>query len=897
MPEPLTKLRPDRDLQCYFQEPTAVAALSGANANGFTVSGTWRQQFDWAVVEWSRDNGFEHPALRNLPDGDLSGIVLTYEETRTGCIPMDSTSYDSVGWSYVRIWEESGGSENFHWVPLLAHATPIAGQTTQPTAQFTLQGTPTAGDYVELAWLDQHANYQVGASDTLETIAAGLAAFINQASATNGVTAAASGAQITLTYNGMPGANGNRVGVYAGVQGAGTESWSPGWRMFSGGTSPTVWRVSLDFSNLKDSTGATVNTTNVRRLRWTWAADWQYGNFERSEFAVTIANWQATGSGLTYSVAGPGSRRIEDTDSSVTYAGDWAEERGNYSGGSIRHSTNPGDHLQCTYTAAGTHSLYLGTRYTNHGATIAIQVDGGTPTALSLERALEDVLIRVPLGQLPAGTHTVTVSHTGGVGTDVYFDFLELALPSPNLPTFATYPTTTLATDWDTNHSLAIAPERTAWLIQTLGFRGRANHYAGALQFYELTNPTAQYASATVTFSGSPAFGGTTQITLAGTTLSHVNLITDTAESIAKCFELLITAGTSSVWARANGAILTLTARAAGVAGNGMALSASTGSTAFTATASPALVGGEDGAWLTDLNALPRLNRAARDWHSAYFRALAGYGITPTASFSMELGNGDDSTAAGIAQRFPDGPCHVNTPALQTNFSPASLAFWQQVYTDMAGLLSGAGCVPYLQFGEVQWWYFADSAGMPFYDAYTTSTFQSTYGVAMQTIPSQNASPTAYPQECALLPKLVGEFTSAVMTFVRQTYGNARFEVLYPPDTNATALDQIVNFPSAYWTPATLACLKTENFTYTGDRNLDLARQSMAVPQRYGFPRAQMSHLIGIGDSTTPWAREWELAIGQGMESTVLFALDQFCLIGYPLPLRAPARRALYLGK
>jgi hypothetical protein len=91
--------------------------------------------------------------------------------------------------------------------------------------------------------------------------------------------------------------------------------------------------------------------------------------------------------------------------------------------------------------------------------------------------------------------------------------------------------------------------------------------------------------------------------------------------------------------------------------------------------------------------------------------------------------------------------------------------------------------------------------------------------------------------------------------------------------------------------------LKTENFTYTGDRNLELARQSMAVPQQYGFPRAQMSHLIGIGDSTTPWAREWELAIGQGMESTVLFALDQFCLIGYPLPLRAPARRALYLGK
>ena len=83
MAEQLTKLRPDRDLQCYFQEPTAAAALSQTSANGFTVSGSWRQQFDWAVLEWNRDNVFEHPALRNLPDGDLSGVHLSYQEVRT----------------------------------------------------------------------------------------------------------------------------------------------------------------------------------------------------------------------------------------------------------------------------------------------------------------------------------------------------------------------------------------------------------------------------------------------------------------------------------------------------------------------------------------------------------------------------------------------------------------------------------------------------------------------------------------------------------------------------------------------------------------------------------------------------------------------------------------------
>jgi hypothetical protein len=40
---------------------------------------------------------------------------------------------------------------------------------------------------------------------------------------------------------------------------------------------------------------------------------------------------------------------------------------------------------------------------------------------------------------------------------------------------------------------------------------------------------------------------------------------------------------------------------------------------------------------------------------------------------------------AGIAQVIPTKVAViVSTPALQTNFSPTSAAFWQQVYLDMA---------------------------------------------------------------------------------------------------------------------------------------------------------------------------------------------------------------------
>src|SRR6266550_7523203 len=156
MPQTLQKLSPHRDLQCYFLLPSAIAAMSQASAAGFTVSGTWRQQFDWTVIEWNRDNVFEHPALRNLPDGDLSGVRLSYEDTRSNCIELDSTLFPTVDWPFLRIW--AGAPETLYKVRLADHATAVAGTYGGASVQFELAGTLTAGDYIELAWLDQHFN-------------------------------------------------------------------------------------------------------------------------------------------------------------------------------------------------------------------------------------------------------------------------------------------------------------------------------------------------------------------------------------------------------------------------------------------------------------------------------------------------------------------------------------------------------------------------------------------------------------------------------------------------------------------------------------------------------------------------------------------------------------------
>lgn len=144
MADTLSKLRPDRDLQCYFLQPSAIAAISHASDTGFTLSGCWRQQFDWAVVEWNRDNVFEHPVFRPLPDGDLSAIHLSYDEVRTHCIPLDSALYPTVDWPYLRVWATSNGTETLYLVPLLHYATPQSSYT-PATVLFELQGSPRQG--------------------------------------------------------------------------------------------------------------------------------------------------------------------------------------------------------------------------------------------------------------------------------------------------------------------------------------------------------------------------------------------------------------------------------------------------------------------------------------------------------------------------------------------------------------------------------------------------------------------------------------------------------------------------------------------------------------------------------------------------------------------------------
>jgi hypothetical protein len=115
---------------------------------------------------------------------------------------------------------------------------------------------------------------------------------------------------------------------------------------------------------------------------------------------------------------------------------------------------------------------------------------------------------------------------------------------------------------------------------------------------------------------------------------------------------------------------------------------------------------------------------------------------------------------------------------------------------------------------------------------------------------------------------------------------------LYPPDVNEAPLNRVINLPLTHWTPERLDCLKTENFTFTGNRDLNRAKSSLQLASELQFPASKSAHLVGIWDYTTPWQKEARAARAKGVECIVLFALDQFCLIGYESPLQRGQRRS-----
>lgn len=202
----------------------------------------------------------------------------------------------------------------------------------------------------------------------------------------------------------VSGSSGNRIGAYGHATPGSGLFWENAAQTLTGGISPSKWRFSFDFSALIDHTGAVVPMNRVRKIRWTYAAALQRGDFLRSDFSVTITEWMVTGTNLRYRVAGPGSRRIDCRDEQVQYYGrHWGPFlRGNYSDGHIRWCDQYSDGFSISYRSEQTHELFLGSRLLDLAPSIALRVDSEPARVFNLRRSGEDRLFAGPVRAVPS---------------------------------------------------------------------------------------------------------------------------------------------------------------------------------------------------------------------------------------------------------------------------------------------------------------------------------------------------------------------------------------------------------------------------------------------------------------------------------------------------------------
>ncbi|HJX53492.1 MAG TPA: hypothetical protein VJ801_12065, partial [Polyangia bacterium] len=480
-----------------------------------------------------------------------------------------------------------------------------------------------------------------------------------------------------LVITATPGADGNMVAFYQTDNNASSRLYftAANWNLSGGSSDNVSWHVHIDFS--------TLGWSNVDKVWWTIAPALPNGQaYQPTEWQMVVTNWTVTDSGSKrpLKVAGPGSVRIEEDNPWVARSGYWEDPsvvapvvsdfwslgraiRSAYSSGEARRLTIE-THCQST------HDIYVGTRLDTNCGIVSASLDGGTPVTLDCYCPVASTgQLRRPLFTgVPAGQHSVVIALTsaknsGSSGWYFYFDFLECAVKSdvPDAPQTRT--DAGVATDFDTDNTYKLSPQRLVWNIQKLGLVGEIDHYCGVFWWKQSVAASPSYPQCTVAFSGNWNDQDVAWLHVGGSAIGKTVFGgQDTNNTIAQHFANFINAIFDGVWATAAGSVLTITSHSFGSTFQFHVYtelpSSNTGS--GVATVAGDLQGGAYGAtWVIDPTQTPVLNRAFRDWHADYFALLHSAGIGVTVSFSQELVNPPDNPSGGAVwvQRYPD-----NTP-------------------------------------------------------------------------------------------------------------------------------------------------------------------------------------------------------------------------------------------
>ena len=355
--------------------------------------------------------------------------------------------------------------------------------------------------------------------------------------------ATASGNQITITAE--PGADGNAVTFYE-LHASENLYFSPSTLQLAGGSSDNVkWHLTIDFGAL--------GWTDVTKVWLTFAPALANGAaYTPTEWSVNVTNWTVTDPNnvRALKVAGPGSLRLEEDDYWVAQAGYWedpslvAPKVAAYwsMGRAIRSAYSQYETRTLTIEThcQSTHDVYLGTWLDTNCGIISATLDGGAPVTLDCYGS--GMLARRRLFQnVAAGQHTIVISMTGNKnassgGWYFYFDFLECAVLSdvPDAP--ETRSDVGLATDYDTDNTYKLSPQRLIWNIQKLGLVGEIDHYCGVFWWNQRKASGGVYPSATITFDGAWQDQDTIWVHIGDGAVGKTVFPADTSETIAAHF-------------------------------------------------------------------------------------------------------------------------------------------------------------------------------------------------------------------------------------------------------------------------------------------------------------------------------------------------------------------------
>ena len=142
---------PSWSLTARCPSAASTAAPNNSSASGFTVSGVFSDQADFAVlVLFDADDQFGHLfTTKYLPDFSLAGVTLDFDLAITNAENPVSRTFQSVPWGGLNYITKSETPGTISLLPMATSASGMAAAS----QTFTVNGTPALYDRVDLVYL------------------------------------------------------------------------------------------------------------------------------------------------------------------------------------------------------------------------------------------------------------------------------------------------------------------------------------------------------------------------------------------------------------------------------------------------------------------------------------------------------------------------------------------------------------------------------------------------------------------------------------------------------------------------------------------------------------------------------------------------------------------------